>query len=294
MIKIIAAMGKNHELGKDNSLIWNLPGDMKFFRTITAGSTVIMGRKTYDSIGRPLPKRRNIVITRNSGLKIDGVEIVSSLEEAVELAKDGSFPGDIFIIGGASIYSQALPIADELVLTEIKNSYPEADVFFPEVDKELYTRRLIAKNSDDGVFYEHVSYLKKECSEILSVDVKINGFEGVETVLPNGQKLSAGMISFCGKCDCELFVGETVGQCVDTQISAQNDQSLSARYMLKGNDYTGRDCKIFIENNGRSMDSCVPKIITNSDALKEWNTAILRSKVLPAEGGVTVKIYLYK
>lgn len=155
-IKLIAAIGKNRELGKDNSLMWNLPGDMRFFRTTTQGSAVIMGRKTYESIGRPLPKRENIVISRNPELKIEGVKVVTSLDEAISAAN-----GDAYIIGGASIYAAALPIADELVLTEIDMDYPGADVYFPEFDRELYTRREIANGEDGGVKYAHVSYLRK-------------------------------------------------------------------------------------------------------------------------------------
>ncbi len=155
-IKIIAAIGKNRELGRDNTLMWNLPGDMRFFRTTTSGSTVIMGRKTYESIGRPLPKRENIVISRNTELKIEGVRIVSSLDEAIAAAN-----GDAFVIGGASIYAAALPIADELILTEIDMTYPDADVFFPEFDKEEYNRKEIANGEDGGVRYTHVSYVRK-------------------------------------------------------------------------------------------------------------------------------------
>ncbi len=155
-IKIIAAIGKNRELGKDNTLMWNLPGDMRFFRTTTQGSAVIMGRKTYESIGRPLPKRENIVISRNAELKIEGVRVVFSLNEAIAAAN-----GDAFIIGGASVYAAALPIADELILTEIDMDYPGADVFFPEFDKEEYNRREIAKGEDSGVKYSHVSYVRK-------------------------------------------------------------------------------------------------------------------------------------
>ncbi len=155
-IKLIAAIGKNRELGRDNTLMWNLPGDMRFFRTTTSGSTVIMGRKTYESIGRPLPKRENIVISRNTELKIEGVRIVSSLDEAIAAAN-----GDAFVIGGASIYAATLPIADELILTEIDMTYPDADVFFPEFDKEEYNRKEIANGEDGGVRYTHVSYVRK-------------------------------------------------------------------------------------------------------------------------------------
>lgn len=154
-IKIIAAIGRNFELGANNALMWNLPGDMKFFRETTRGATVIMGRLTYESIGRPLPKRRNIVITRNAEYAPEGVEVVPSLEDALEACK-----GDetVFIIGGARVYADAMKYADELILTEIDADYPEADVFFPRFDKSEWRAELIAENSDDGVNYRHISY----------------------------------------------------------------------------------------------------------------------------------------
>ncbi len=156
MISLIAAVGKNLELGKDNALLWNLPGDMKFFRSTTAGHTVVMGRLTYESIGRPLPKRRNIVISRNADYKPEGVEVFASLEEAL-LACDN----DCFIIGGAMIYSLALPFGDELILTEVDAEYPDADVYFPKFDKSLYSAEIIGENCDDGVSYKHVKYTKR-------------------------------------------------------------------------------------------------------------------------------------
>ena len=135
MIKIIAAVGKNNELGKNNSLMWSLPGDMKFFRAQTSGSTVIMGRLTYESIGRPLPKRRNIVISGQEGLKIEGAQVYKSLEDALKACEGEQ--NDVYIIGGARVYSEALGYADEIILTEIDSEFPGADVFFPEFDKSL-------------------------------------------------------------------------------------------------------------------------------------------------------------
>lgn len=156
MISLIAAVGKNLELGKDNALLWNLPGDMKFFRSTTAGHTVVMGRLTYESIGRPLPKRRNIVISRNADYKPEGVEVFASLEEALSACDN-----DCFIIGGAMIYKLALPFGDELILTEVDAQYPDADVYFPTFDKSLYSAEIIGENCDDGVEYKHVKYTKR-------------------------------------------------------------------------------------------------------------------------------------
>jgi len=137
MISIIAAIGKNNELGKSNTLLWHMPADMKHFREITSLHAVIMGRKTFESIGRPLPNRRNIVITRDADYKkglpaeAGGVEVVHSLSGALDL-----FPNkneEIFIIGGAEIYKQAMPIADKLYITHIDAEEKEADAFFPEI-----------------------------------------------------------------------------------------------------------------------------------------------------------------
>ena len=155
MVKLIAAVGKNLELGKDNGLMWDLPGDMKFFRTTTKGACVVMGRLTYDSIGRPLPYRRNIVISRNPELEIEGVEVVTSLESALEACQN-----DCFVIGGEKIYTLALPYADEIYLTEIDAEFEGADTFFPKFEKQCYTREVLAEGSDNGINYQHVLYKK--------------------------------------------------------------------------------------------------------------------------------------
>lgn len=134
MISLIAAIGKNNELGKGNSLIWHLPADMKHFKDVTFLHAVIMGRKTFESIGKPLPDRRNIVITRDADYKKRGVEIVHSLEESLKSARLGlAQNSEIFIIGGAEIYKQAMPIADRLYITHIDAEDKDADTFFPEI-----------------------------------------------------------------------------------------------------------------------------------------------------------------
>ena len=136
-LSIIVAIGKNNEIGKKNTLLWSLPADMKHFREITSLHPVIMGRKTFESIGKPLPNRRNIVITRDVNYKKNlstearDVELVYSLNEAL-----GLFPNqneEIFIIGGAEIYKQTIPIADKLYITHIRAEGKDADSFFPEI-----------------------------------------------------------------------------------------------------------------------------------------------------------------
>jgi dihydrofolate reductase len=130
MISLIVAVSRNNVIGKDNSLPWTLPADLKHFRETTTGHAVIMGRKTFESIGRPLPKRRNIVITRQADYAPGGVEVMSSLEAALAAtAKDE----EAFVIGGGEIFRQALPQANRVYLTRIETDI-EGDAFFPELD----------------------------------------------------------------------------------------------------------------------------------------------------------------
>ena len=131
-ISIIAVLGKNNEIGKGNELLCHLPSDLKRFKEITLGHTVIMGRKTFESLPKgALPNRRNIVISRNTQLQIKGVELYSSLDYAfIKLINEM----EVFIIGGAEIYSLSLPFADRLYITRIHAVFPEADVFFPSIN----------------------------------------------------------------------------------------------------------------------------------------------------------------
>lgn len=131
-ISIAVAIGENYAIGKNNQLLWHMPADLKFFKQTTSGHTVIMGRKTFDSVGKPLPNRRNIVISRDAQLKIDGVEVVNSLAEALAITKTEE--KQVFIVGGAEIYKQALPKTKNLYLTTIHHNF-EADTFFPEIDR---------------------------------------------------------------------------------------------------------------------------------------------------------------
>ncbi len=139
ILKAIVAYAENRVIGKDNDLIWHLPDDLKHFKRHTAGKTIIMGRKTWDSLGgRPLPNRRHIVITRSKGFQASGAEVVHSLEEAFALAKSED---EVFIVGGAQIYALSLPLIDVLEITEV-HAHFEGDAFFPtfdEADFELVT-----------------------------------------------------------------------------------------------------------------------------------------------------------
>lgn len=137
ILKAIVAYAENRVIGKDNDLIWHLPDDLKHFKRHTAGKTIIMGRKTWDSLGgRPLPNRRHIVITRSTDFTAQGAEVVHSLEAAVELAQNEE---EVFIVGGAQIYTLSLPLIDVLEITEVHAEF-EGDAFFPvfnEADFEL-------------------------------------------------------------------------------------------------------------------------------------------------------------
>ena len=155
---IIAAIGKNRELGKDNDLIWSLPGDLKFFKNITSGHMIIMGRNTFESLPRMLPNRKHIVLTSRDGLPSE-VEVYRELKQILDAYKDSC--EEIFIIGGASIYKQFLEYSDKLYLTEIDDEDMSASVYFPEFDKSLYDREELLRNEDNGICYKHVLYVKK-------------------------------------------------------------------------------------------------------------------------------------
>ncbi|MFT3856473.1 MAG: dihydrofolate reductase [Aquabacterium sp.] len=133
-LSLIAAVARNRAIGKDNALLWRLPEDLQFFKRTTMGCPVIMGRKTCESIGRPLPGRRNIVISRSEDWTMPGVERASSLQGALALVADAD---KAFVIGGGQIYAEALPQADEIVLTEIDRDF-EADAFFPAWDRAQF------------------------------------------------------------------------------------------------------------------------------------------------------------
>ncbi len=146
MISIIAAIGNNNEIGKKNDLLWNMPLDMKHFKTTTAGHPVIMGQKTFESLGKnadgtqtgkPLPNRRNIVITRDLNYTFPGVEIVHSIEEAIKICKENEAE-EFFVIGGGEIYRQTIDKADKLYITRVEADFPDAEVFFPAIEPSLW------------------------------------------------------------------------------------------------------------------------------------------------------------
>jgi dihydrofolate reductase len=158
LLTIIVATDAQRGIGINNTLPWKLPEDLAHFKRLTTGHPIIMGRKTFDSIGRPLPNRRNIVITRNADWRHDGVEVVGSIEAAIALL-DGA---EGFVIGGAEIYKQSLQLADQLIITQIAHTF-DCDAFFPEIDASVWqeTAREEHASEASGLRYAFVTLRRK-------------------------------------------------------------------------------------------------------------------------------------
>ena len=157
MISLIAAVGKNNELGLDNHLIFNIPGDLKFFKDVTLGHTVVMGRKTFESIGKPLFKRVNIVVS-NTMKETDGVTIINSFEEVLE--KYLNSEEEVFIIGGESLYNYFINYAQNIYLTKVYAN-AVADKYFPSFDENNYNQTLLGENKENNLEYKHILYRRK-------------------------------------------------------------------------------------------------------------------------------------
>ena len=157
-ISIIACVGKNLELGKNNDLIWHLPNDLKYFKKVTSGKTVIMGRRTFDSLPKILPNRRNVVLSIKGKNKIEGIEVYKDIPSILEAVKNEE---EVFIIGGASIYQQFLEYANKLYLTEVNKTCSDAEVYFPKFDKRKYKKTIVGSDSDSGIEYNFVIYERR-------------------------------------------------------------------------------------------------------------------------------------
>jgi dihydrofolate reductase len=158
-ISIIVAVAENQVIGYNNQLLWRLKEDLQRFKGLTMGHHIIMGRKTYESVGRPLPGRTNVIITRNKDFKADGCLMVGSLDEAIKVANSDS---EVFIIGGGEIYNQSLPIADKIYLTRVHASFP-GDTFFPELDLTEWVTESIAKGkpvNDNELGYTFIDLVR--------------------------------------------------------------------------------------------------------------------------------------
>lgn len=162
MLNVIAAIGKNNELGKNGDLVWRIPDDLKKVKELTMGHPIIMGRKTYESIGRPLPGRTNIIITRDSSYEAKGCVVTDSLKSALDAAKRAPGPDEIFIFGGTSIYEAALPKTDRLYLTSIDAVDKEADTFFPKYTDDFVMSAHHGVREYEGLKYEWVELERKK------------------------------------------------------------------------------------------------------------------------------------
>ena len=161
MITVIAAIATNNALGKDNDLIWHLPADLKRFKKVTTGHYILMGRNTYESIGKPLPNRTTIIITRNKNYFKEGCLIANSLEQAIEMSKEEA---NVFIIGGAQIYKETIAkdLAQQLDITMVHKDF-EADVYFPEIDFKIWkevARQNFKADEKNKLDYSFISYRK--------------------------------------------------------------------------------------------------------------------------------------
>jgi dihydrofolate reductase len=162
MISLIAAIGKNNELGKKNGLLWNLPADMKHFRDTTKGHTVIMGQKTFESIGNPLPNRRNIVLTQDDSFTHGGIEISKSLENTIQSFKNTN--EEVFVIGGGQIYKLFIEKADKLYITHVDAKFKDADTYFPVMDETVWKKiksKKCLKDILNKYNLEFAEYVKK-------------------------------------------------------------------------------------------------------------------------------------
>ena len=159
-ITIIAAVSENNVLGKNNKLIWHIPNDLKRFKKLTLGHSVIMGRKTFESIAKPLPQRKNIILTRNKNYKAKGAVIAHNVKEALNFCENDNQP---FIIGGGEIYKLFMSISNKIELTRIHKSY-DGDAFFPEILEEKWKLVSSKKNNFNEtkiINFSYLTYIKK-------------------------------------------------------------------------------------------------------------------------------------
>ena len=153
---MIVAVGSNNEIGKNNDLLWYLPSDLKFFKATTMGRSIIMGRKTFQSLPKALPGRKNIVISSDAGFDAPGATVVTDLEAALRESETD----EVFIIGGASIYKAYFPMADKLYITEVEFEDKEADVYFPEIDLSQWKKEILDEGEENGLKFKHILYTK--------------------------------------------------------------------------------------------------------------------------------------
>lgn len=174
ILSIISAIGKNNEIGKKNDLLWNLPADMKHFKETTSGHPVIMGQKTFESLGKDasgkqvgklLPNRRNIIISQDPSFKVEKAEVVYSIDELIDLLQKTTNPDEeVFVIGGGMIYKIMIKKADKLYITHVEESFPDAEIFFPKIEENTWQKTNSIKYQKDSLNkydLEFAEYTKK-------------------------------------------------------------------------------------------------------------------------------------
>lgn len=158
-ITMIAAIGQNNELGKDNKLLWNLPEDLQFFRQQTMGKPIIMGKKTLDSLPRLLPGRLHLVLTHQEVEENDQVKVFRDIDSLVEFIQ--TLDQEVMVIGGAQVYNQMIALSDKMLLTEVEAT-TEADVYFPTFDKTEWDCLELCHHQEGDIKYKHLSYTRKK------------------------------------------------------------------------------------------------------------------------------------
>ncbi|TDB50315.1 MULTISPECIES: dihydrofolate reductase [Bacillaceae] len=152
MISLIVAMDNNRLIGKENDLPWRLPADLQYFKQTTTGHTIVMGRKTFESIGKPLPNRRNVILTGNKDYHHEGVKVIHSVDDLISLEEES----ELFVIGGATVYEQTMNVATRLYVTHIEEAF-EGDTYFPEIDssvwKEVSKKQGVKDEKNPYVYY---------------------------------------------------------------------------------------------------------------------------------------------
>jgi dihydrofolate reductase len=208
MIKIIAACSSNNVIGSKNTLLWKVPGDLKRFKELTTGEVVVMGRKTYESIGKPLPNRTNVIITRNPEYKVEGCVILPGIKEAMDLYDD------MYVIGGGEIYTQFLPFADIIELTYIDKEY-NGDAYFPEIPKSF----IEVKREDNECKDFKFSYITYYSYTLNSKDILNEGWTLSGVAMNGGSKhfiKDEYMLTFNG--ENKLYIKEHNGLIPRVQI----------------------------------------------------------------------------
>lgn len=155
-VSMIVARGKNNEIGKDNDLLWHLSADLKFFKATTMGKSIIMGRKTFQSLPKALPGRKNIVLSSDINFNAPGAVVVTNIADALKESETD----EVFVIGGASIYKAFFPKADKLYITEVDFEAPDADVYFPETDLSQWKAQPLGEGEENGIRFKHILYTK--------------------------------------------------------------------------------------------------------------------------------------